>query len=77
MRTKFWIEVALAASSGFLCLLTLFWRDWIEAIFRVDPDGHNGAVEWIIVAALVAATAAFGMRARVTWRRLAVDGLSG
>jgi hypothetical protein len=74
MRTKFWTEVVLAASSGFLCLLTLLWRDWIEAIFRIDPDGHNGAVEWAVVAALVVATAAFSMRARAAWRRLAVAG---
>jgi hypothetical protein len=74
MRTKFWIETTLAAVSGFLCVLTLFWRDWIEAILPVDPDRHSGALEWVIVAALVIATAVFSVRARAEWRRLAETG---
>jgi hypothetical protein len=74
MRTKFWIEVSLAATSGFLCVLTLLWRDWIEAIFHIDPDQQSGAMEWLVVAALLAATAAFSMRARAKWGRLAATG---
>jgi hypothetical protein len=53
--------------------LTLFRRDWIEAIFRVDPDQHTGALEWLIVAALLVATAMFGSLARSEWRRNAVN----
>lgn len=71
MRTYFWMESALAGLSGFLCILTLVWRDWIEAILRVDPDRHSGALEWGIVAALLFATAAFSLLARRHWRRLA------
>jgi hypothetical protein len=71
MRTQLWIETALAVVSGSLCVLTLFWRDWIEAILRVDPDGHSGALEWLIVVALVGATAVFSLLARAEWRRLA------
>jgi hypothetical protein len=63
-RARFWIEAALAALSGVLCVLTLVWRDWIEAVFRVDPDRQSGALEWLVVAALLALTAAFGVRAR-------------
>jgi len=68
---QFWIETTLAALSGFLCVLTLFWPDWIEAILPVDPDGHSGALEWLIVATLLIATAAFAALARTEWRRLA------
>jgi hypothetical protein len=71
IRLQFWVETTLASLSGFLCVLTLFWRDWIEAILRVDPDRHSGALEWVIVATLLLATAAFGALARLGWRRLA------
>jgi hypothetical protein len=55
LRARFWAETALAALSGFLAVLTLAWRDWIEAILSVDPDAHNGSVEWLVVAGLAGA----------------------
>ncbi len=61
MRKRFWIEAGLAVVSGFLLLLTLVNSEWIEASFRVDPDGGNGSLEWLIVAALLATTVAFGV----------------
>lgn len=73
IKTRFWIEAVLAGLSGFLCLLTLVWRDWIEAILPVQPDEHSGALEWLIVAALFAATAVFATLARSTWRRRVVS----
>jgi hypothetical protein len=56
-----------------LFVLSLISRDWIEVIFRVDPDGHSGSVEWTIVAtcAVVALTA--GFLARRDWKRLSLD----
>lgn len=62
------LESALAIASGTLCVLTFVWRDWIEAVFRVDPDRHSGALEWAIVAALVAAFAAFTVHVQVLRR---------
>lgn len=47
------IETALAVASGTLCIVTLFWRDWIEAVFGADPDRHNGSLEWALTAALL------------------------
>ncbi|HEY1366956.1 MAG TPA: hypothetical protein VGF23_07585 [Gaiellaceae bacterium] len=70
MRPRFWSEVVLASASGFLFVLTLFWKDWLEA-FGWDPDGGNGAVEWLIAAALLAAAFVFGALARREWRRTA------
>ena len=64
MRRRFWIEAGLAVVSGLLLLLTLVSRDWIEALFGVDPDRGNGSLEWLIVAGLLAATVAFGFVAR-------------
>jgi hypothetical protein len=62
------LESALAIASGTLCVLTFVWRDWIEAVFRVDPDRHSGALEWAIVAVLVAAFATFTVRVQVLRR---------
>ena len=36
------------------------WRDWIEVVFRVDPDHHNGSLEWLIVLALLGASISLG-----------------
>ena len=33
-------------------MITFVWRDWIEILFRIDPDERSGAVEWVIVALL-------------------------
>lgn len=62
------LESALAIASGTLCVLTLVWRDWIEAVFRVDPDRHSGALEWAIVAVLLAAFATFTVHVQVLRR---------
>jgi hypothetical protein len=67
-RPRFWIQSGLAVLSGLLCVLTLVRRDWIEAIFGVDPDAHSGALEWLIVVVLVVFTALFTARARSDWR---------
>ena len=68
MGRSFAIKVGLAVSSGCLALLTLIEKDWIEAVFRVDPDGGNGSFEWLVVAAFVAATIGFSFLARAEWR---------
>jgi hypothetical protein len=50
-------------------MLTLFWHDWIEA-FGIDPDHHNGSLEWAIEASLLAVTVIFGTLAGREWVRL-------
>jgi hypothetical protein len=69
VRPRFWIQAGLGTVTGFLFVLTLVWRDWIEAVFRVDPDGGNGSLEWIIVGVLGVATASLLLLARIEWRR--------
>src|SRR6266550_2200251 len=47
---RFWAEVMLAVVTGALGALTLVWQEWIEAVFRVDPDGGDGSLEGTIAA---------------------------
>jgi hypothetical protein len=65
------LEIAIAVVAGALGVLTVFWQDWIEALTGWDPDQHDGAFEWVIVAVLLAVAAAVGVLARRDWRRLA------
>jgi hypothetical protein len=70
VRIRFWIEAGLAALCGFLAILTLFTRDWIEALTGFDPDDHNGSFEWAIVVALALVCVLFAIAARADRRRL-------
>jgi hypothetical protein len=45
-------------------------REWIEVVFRVDPDHGSGSLEWLIVAVLAVATAVFASLACAQWRRM-------
>jgi hypothetical protein len=70
VRTRFRIEAGLSTSSFALLVLTIIWHDWIETLFGVDPDRHNGLVEWLIVAALALVTITIAVLARIDLRRL-------
>jgi hypothetical protein len=74
-RRRFWFEAGLGALSAVLFVLTLFVPDWIEAVFRVDPDQHSGSLEWGIVVVLAVMSVGSGLLARGEWRR-AVVGVS-
>jgi hypothetical protein len=66
---RFWIEAALATLTTVLFVVTLISREWIEAVFNVDPDGGDGSLEWIIVGVLFALSLIFAAMARAEWRR--------
>jgi ABC-type transport system involved in cytochrome c biogenesis permease subunit len=70
LKTRARIESGLALLTAALFILTLFSREWIEALTGWDPDHGNGSLEWVIVAALLAACAALTFRARSDWRKL-------
>jgi hypothetical protein len=70
---RFWLESALATVTALLLVVTLVWREWIELVFRVDPDGGSGATEWLVVVVLGAVSAVSALAARVEWRRLAAE----
>jgi hypothetical protein len=69
LRRRFWSESTLAAVSVGLCLLTLLLSDWVEIIFRVDPDAGTGAFEWMIVALTATIAATSFLLARWEWQR--------
>lgn len=70
-RLRVGVETAVAALAGLLAFATVFWHDWIEALTGWDPDHHNGALEWLIIVALLAVAVAVGLLARRNWRALA------
>lgn len=70
-RRRFWLEAALASLTGILTIATLIKRDWIEAVFGVDPDAGSGSLEWGMVVVAFVLTIAFAALARAEWRRAA------
>jgi hypothetical protein len=59
-----------AGFCGGLAVLSIFWRDWIEALTGYDPDRHDGTVKWLIVVApLVNRDVLAVAAAHAEWRR--------
>jgi disulfide bond formation protein DsbB len=69
LRLRFWLEAGVATLTGVLFVITLFWHDWVEIVFGVDPDRGNGLLEWSMVGALLVVTIALTALARFEWRR--------
>jgi hypothetical protein len=72
---RFWLETILATGTGALFVLTLVTRDWIEAVFGIDPDQHNGSLEWFIVGALLVASLILAGLARAEWHKVRAAGV--
>jgi hypothetical protein len=68
---RFWVELGLGLASTLFAVLTLAWKDWVEIVFKVDPDHHSGSLEWTIVAVAVAVTVIALAAARVECRKAA------
>jgi hypothetical protein len=68
---RFWVELGLGLASTVFAVLTLAWKDWVEILFKVDPDHHSGSLEWTIVAVAVAVTVIALAAARFEWRKAA------
>ena len=69
VRRRCYAETGIACLAAGLGALTIWWRDWIEALTGLDPDAHNGSAEWLIVAGLAAVAAASALLARREYRR--------
>jgi hypothetical protein len=69
LRCRFWLESICGSVTAIVTVITLFWHDWIEAVFRIHPDGGNGSAEWLIVVVLLLVTASLAVGARREWRR--------
>jgi hypothetical protein len=63
------IESVLAGLFTALTFITALKPDWLEGI-GLDPDGGNGTVEWLIVAALGVAAVASAVHAHHLARRV-------
>ncbi|HYK31947.1 MAG TPA: hypothetical protein VEV63_08295 [Streptosporangiaceae bacterium] len=69
-------ETALAGLAGLLAVVSIFWRDWMEILFHVDPDHHSGTTELLFIAGLALLSVLLGCAARwqvVRWRRAAAS----
>jgi len=66
---RFWGEAAAALATLSLAVITIVWQNWIELVFRADPDHGNGSFErWVVgVAAALCLTSL--LLARRQWRR--------
>ena len=69
LRRRFWLETGMAIITSILFVITVVQRDWIEAVFGVDPDSRSGALEWLIVGALLLVTLTLFTLASYEWRR--------
>ena len=69
LRQRFWLETGMAIVTSILFVITLLQRDWIETIFGIDPDSGSGALEWLIVGALLLVTITLFILASYEWRR--------
>jgi hypothetical protein len=68
MRHKLLVaEVATTCVSSVLAIATIAWPNWIELVFRADPDHGGGALEILIAAVLIAAAvgSAVAVRAQI------------
>jgi hypothetical protein len=69
LRRRFWLETGIAIVTGIFFVITLVWNDWIEIVFKVDPDNNNGNLEWLIVGVLLVVTITLFTLASYEWRR--------
>jgi hypothetical protein len=68
-NVRFWFAAALALVTMFLAIITTLWQNWIEIVFRVDPDHGNGSFErWVVGVAAVLCLASL-LLARREWKR--------
>lgn len=69
LGVRFWLKSITAGLSAGLAILTLFQKDWIEAVLGVDPDNHGGSLERLLVIGLFTLAVLFSLTARAEWRR--------
>lgn len=53
---RFIAEVAAGIATAIATVLTLLVPEWIEVVFRVDPDHGDGSLEWVIATCFALAT---------------------
>ena len=58
LALRIWLETALGVLTTIALAMTLAVPDWIERIFRFEPDGGDGSSEWGWAISLAVATIA-------------------
>ena len=72
LRSRFWLENALAAAALILAIATVVQPEWVEVVFGIDPDASSGAFEWALTSIAAASALVAGWLARREWRRTKV-----
>jgi hypothetical protein len=72
VRLRLAAELGTVVCSMAAFVLTLLNRDWIEVLFRVDPDHGNGSAEWLILGFFLAVALITLVLASIEWRRLRI-----
>ena len=70
LSVRFCLESVSAFVTLVLAIVTVFVPDWIEVVFRVDPDHGDGSLERMVVLALAVISVVLTVAARNEWRRL-------
>ena len=80
-RRRARVALGLAVIAAVLTVVTLAWPQWIETLFRVDPDAGSGAAEWGLVfglallAVMLGVLGSLGLRRAVSAKRRTKGGL--
>jgi len=70
MRQKLVVaELAATFVSSLMAIVTIAWPEWIELVFRTDPDHGSGALEVLITGLLIAIAVASALSVRAQIRR--------
>jgi hypothetical protein len=69
VRWRFYVEAGAGVITTALFLATLLYPEWIEALFRIDPDNASGWLERLVVGGLLVMTIALLSLARREWRK--------
>jgi hypothetical protein len=67
-KTLLRLQILGVIACAALGALTLLARDWIELVFRIDPDAGSGATEIVMVVTLFAVSLFLAIAARRQWR---------
>lgn len=69
LRWRFFFEAGAGAITTALFLATLLHPDWIETLFRIDPDNGAGSLERLMAGGLLVMTIVLLSLARREWRK--------
>ena len=70
LPARFWFEAITATLGLVLFVVSLFSREWIEALTGWDPDGGSGAMELGLAIGLLTVSAVSTLAARRVYRRV-------